>query len=59
MFVGRLNEQLARVYTSELVMALKSMQERFVMHRDLKPENVMIDANLHLKIVSTKFWKYN
>ena len=51
--LGRLSEQLARVYAAELVSGLRNMHEAGIMHRDLKPENVMIDEDLHLKIVSS------
>ena len=49
---GRLSEELCRIYASELVLGLKYLHEANVMHRDLKPENVLIEENLHLKIVS-------
>ncbi len=40
------------MYTAELVTALRLMHEQSIMHRDLKPENVLLDENLHCKIVS-------
>jgi serine/threonine protein kinase len=49
---GRLSEELCRIYASELVLGLKYLHGANVMHRDLKPENVLIEENLHLKIVS-------
>lgn len=54
--LGRLSEQLARVFAAEIVSGLKNMHEAGVMHRDLKPENIMIDEDLHLKIVNFSVW---
>ena len=51
--LDRLSEELSRFYAAEITLALKSMHSKSIMHRDLKPENVLLDQNLHLKIVNT------
>ena len=50
--LGRLSEQVARLYTAQLVQGIENMHAAQVMHRDLKPENICIDEDLHIKIVS-------
>lgn len=50
--LGRLTEQVARLYTAQLVQGIENMHAAQVMHRDLKPENICIDEDLHIKIVS-------
>ena len=48
---GRLEEQLCKLYAAELVMGIKLLHEKHIMHRDIKAENIMLDENLHLRIV--------
>ena len=38
-------------YISQIVQALKYLQEHNIMHRDLKLPNLMLGYNLHIKIV--------
>ena len=47
---GRLEEDEAREYFSQLVSGLSYCHSRGVCHRDLKPENLLLDADGVLKI---------
>lgn len=42
-------EDLARVYTAEIVSAVSHLHANGVMHRDLKPENILLDADGHVR----------
>ena len=50
--IGRLSEELSRIYAAEIIVGLQQCHERNIMHRDIKPENIMIGQDLHLKLVS-------
>jgi len=36
---------------AELILMLEHMHSRGVAHRDLKPSNILLDDNLHIKVV--------
>ncbi|KAF8728591.1 hypothetical protein HU200_017856 [Digitaria exilis] len=40
-------EELARIYTAEIVSAVAHLHANGIMHRDLKPENILLDADGH------------
>nr|AXO66326.1 40S ribosomal protein S6 kinase [Fraxinus mandshurica] len=44
---GLFREDLARVYTAEIVLAVSHLHSKGIMHRDLKPENILLDADGH------------
>lgn len=48
---GRLNEERARKYFSEIVDSVSYLHSRGVVHRDLKLENIMIDANDRIRLI--------
>ncbi|KAK3014925.1 hypothetical protein RJ639_009941, partial [Escallonia herrerae] len=44
---GLFREDLARLYTAEIVSAVSHLHANGIMHRDLKPENILLDAEGH------------
>ncbi|KAL6902193.1 hypothetical protein ACP4OV_005069 [Aristida adscensionis] len=47
---GLFREELARIYTAEIVSAVAHLHDNGIMHRDLKPENILLDADGHAMI---------
>ncbi|EFH60951.1 hypothetical protein ARALYDRAFT_478176 [Arabidopsis lyrata subsp. lyrata] len=47
---GLFREDLARVYTAEIVSAVSHLHEKGIMHRDLKPENILMDTDGHVML---------
>ncbi|KAK1270852.1 Serine/threonine-protein kinase AtPK2/AtPK19 [Acorus gramineus] len=47
---GLFREDLARIYTAEIVSAVSHLHKNGIMHRDLKPENVLLDVDGHIKL---------
>eukprot|EP00794_Sanderia_malayensis_P014178 gene14178-15657_t len=46
-----LDEDMARFYLAEMIMAIHSVHALGYVHRDIKPENVLIDRTGHIKLV--------
>ena len=44
------NNEKARFYVMELVLALESLHKHNMVYRDLKPENILLDAKGHVKL---------
>lgn len=42
------SEDLARLYTAEIVCAVGHLHKNGIIHRDLKPENILLDAEGHV-----------
>lgn len=45
-----LDEDVAKFYIAEIVLALEYLHSLGIVHRDLKPDNILIDQNGHAKL---------
>lgn len=43
----RFTEERARIYLSEIILALEDLHKRDIIYRDLKPDNVVFDEDGH------------
>ncbi|XP_042396544.1 probable serine/threonine protein kinase IREH1 isoform X1 [Zingiber officinale] len=48
--LGCLDEDVARIYIAEIVLALEYLHSLRVVHRDLKPDNLLIAHDGHIKL---------
>ncbi|XP_008234378.2 PREDICTED: probable serine/threonine protein kinase IRE [Prunus mume] len=48
--LGCLDEDMAKVYIAEVVLALEYLHSLNVVHRDLKPDNLLIGQDGHIKL---------
>ncbi|CAD8066782.1 unnamed protein product [Paramecium sonneborni] len=46
----KLNEDVARFYICEIILALESLHKNCIIFRDLKPDNVVLDSKGHAKL---------
>ena len=45
--VGKFSEDVARIYLSEILLAIEELHNREIIYRDLNPDNVVIDEDGH------------
>ncbi|CAD8047560.1 unnamed protein product [Paramecium sonneborni] len=50
MIEGAFDENIARHYFAEILLALEYLHNNNIVHRDLKPENILLDQNGHIKL---------
>lgn len=48
--VGCLDEDVARLYIAETVLALEYCHSHGIVHRDLKPDNLLVSSSGHIKL---------
>mmetsp|Transcript_37924 Transcript_37924/g.33947 ORF Transcript_37924/g.33947 Transcript_37924/m.33947 type:complete len:172 (-) Transcript_37924:1143-1658(-) len=48
--IGYLDEEMARFYFAELVLAVETLHNLDIVHRDLKPNNMLMDNRGHIKL---------
>jgi serum/glucocorticoid-regulated kinase 2 len=48
--IKRMEEDQARHYFIEIMLAIEYLQSQGIVYRDLKPENIMLDLKGHCKI---------
>ncbi|PSC71205.1 hypothetical protein C2E20_5424 isoform X1 [Micractinium conductrix] len=48
--LGALEEEVARQYVAEAVLALEYCHTQGIIHRDLKPDNLLVSSNGHIKL---------
>lgn len=53
------NEERARFYSAELLLALEHLHELDVVYRDLKPENILLDYTGHIALCDFGLCKLN
>ena len=44
---GRIQEEHAKIYLAEILIAIEELHRNGIVHRDIKPENVLIDSKGH------------
>jgi len=48
--IDSLSNQMAKMYTAEVVLALEYLHSYGIVHRDLKPDNLLITSIGHIKL---------
>ena len=46
----RFNEDMARFYAAEMLLAIEYLHKNKIIYRDLKPENILLDCKGHIKV---------
>ena len=55
----RLSEETARIYASEILLAVEELHKNKILYRDLKPENVILDGQGHALLTDFGLSKEN
>lgn len=46
----RLEEDIAKYYIAEIILAIEYLHSMNIVHRDLKPANILLDKKGHIKL---------
>lgn len=57
--VNNLEEDTAKLYTCEIILALEELHKNDIIYRDLKPDNVVIDGDGHVRLTDFGLSKEN
>ena len=57
--INLFEEDEAKFYIAELILAIEDLHKRDIIYRDLKPENILIDADGHIKLADFGLAKEN
>ena len=52
---NKMQIELIRFFSAEILNAIEFMHSKKIVHRDIKPENIMINDDWHLKLVTIIF----
>lgn len=55
---GTMDEDKARFYFSEVLLAIEYLHKLDLVHRDIKPENILIDVDGHAQLADFGFCKH-
>jgi serine/threonine protein kinase len=56
--IKRLDEETAKFYAYQVIVAIKYLHKKKIIYRDLKPENVLIGEDGYLKLADFGLAKY-
>ena len=48
--VGYFDQDTAKFYLAQIILALEYLHNNGIIHRDMKPDNILIDADGHIKL---------
>jgi len=51
MISGTFEEERAKFYAAEILLALQWLHDNDIIYRDLKPQNILLDCEGHIKLV--------
>ena len=57
--INLFEEDEAKFYIAELILAIEYLHKRDIIYRDLKPENILIDEDYHIKLADFGLAKEN